>query len=303
MNNKGHRTRQNKFAFYLLGRRAFDSLQHFFTQIGPKSVAWVIIGKDAGVANDYYHEISDLCNRHSVAWCDRLTSPEDMPSADIRFAIGWKWIIRDCHDLVILHDSLLPRYRGFSPLVAALCNGDTRVGVTAIRAENQYDTGEILGQKSIELSYPVTIKQAIDRTSILYQELIIDVVDCYCKNDVLVGSPQDESEVTYSLWRDEDDYLIDWNQTSDKIERFINAVGEPYAGALTRVNNILLRVLAAEVVPDVKIESRSSHVGKIIFNDSNHVVIVCGSGLLRLLRVVDAQTGEQFKFKLRSRLV
>ena len=64
------------------------------------------------------------------------------------------------------------------------------------------------------------------------------------------SKPQEEEKATYSLWRNEDDYLIDWNNTSKQIKRFIDAVGSPYKSASSYINNKKVRIIAANEYPD-----------------------------------------------------
>jgi methionyl-tRNA formyltransferase len=120
----------------------------------------------------------------------------------------------------------LPRYRGFAPVVNALINGDRWLGVTALLGGAEYDTGLILGQKKIELIYPVTVRDAILATAPLYQHLMFEILDKYRSMGILRGQAQDERLATYSLWRDESDYRIDWRQSSQKIKRPVQLGGQ-----------------------------------------------------------------------------
>ncbi len=70
-----------------------------------------------------------------------------------------------------------------------------------------------------------------------------------------------EAAATYSLWRDEADYRIDWHRDSTYLRRFVDALGVPYRGASTLLGGQLCRVLAAEAAPDVVIENRAPGKG------------------------------------------
>lgn len=102
---------------------------------------------------------------------------------------------------------------------------------------------------------------------------------------------------------DKEDYKIDWAKDAEYIKRVIDSVGYPYLGAYTYVENQKVGVLDAKVLPDVKIENRTS--GKIIFIAENLPVVVCGSGLLKLKNVIDDLTKNSIlplkKFRLRFR--
>ena len=87
-----------------------------------------------------------------------------------------------------------------------------------------------------------------------------------------------------------DDYRIDWHDSADKIQRFVDAVGIPYQGAEPLAGEVLARVLDTEVVADVPIENGVT--GKVIFVQDGCPVIVCGKGLLRLKRLEHADSAE-----------
>ena len=94
--------------------------------------------------------------------------------------------------------------------------------------------------------------------------------------------PQDEVLASYSLWRDEYDYFIDWSMSAEEIRRFVDAVGSPYLGATAFLKGEIVRILNVEQVKDVFVENRTNCVGKIIFIRDSCPVIVCGSGLLKI---------------------
>ena len=108
----------------------------------------------------------------------------------------------------------------------------------------------------------------------------------------LSTTPQNEVEATYSLWRDEEDYQINWFSNSDSINRFIDAVGYPYFGAFSYVQGTKVRILDAEVYTDLTIENRTP--GKVIFIRNTHPVVVCGERLLILKNVIYDKSGESF---------
>lgn len=295
---------KNAYGFYLLGPRAYRVLQEFVTREGADSVAWVVYGEDRAVENDFHREIIDFCHCRKIHTVARLESRSPPRPASLSFAVGWRWLIQDGNHerLVVFHDSLLPKYRGFAPLVNALISGEDQVGVSAIWAADQYDTGELLAQASVPISYPMKISSAIEITSELYVNLVFDIVD-RMKNAVpLSGTRQIEANASYSLWRDEDDYAIDWRRPSFYIKRFIDAVGSPYRGACTLWGQRRIRVVDAEVYGDLRVEDRESHVGKIVLKIEEDPVIVCGEGLLRLISLVDDESGDSVLLPFRTRL-
>ena len=149
--------------FYLLGKRAFHTLKYFCDHIGSASVGFVVCGTDAGVDDDFFDEIRGLCEDKSIQFFTRKQAESaELPHVSVRYAIGWRWVIRETHKLIILHDSLLPKFRGFCPLVNMLIEGEHEIGVTAIFASRDYDRGEIIDNRCVRINYPKKIKAAIE---------------------------------------------------------------------------------------------------------------------------------------------
>jgi methionyl-tRNA formyltransferase len=288
---------------YAMNRKGLAVLEGIVRELGPESMAAVIGARDQHVHRDYYEEIRDLCAQRGIPFLDR--SQAGGIAAQTALAVGWRWMIQTCSNLIVLHDSLLPRYRGFAPLPTALINGDPEVGVTALLAPatREYDRGEIIGQKRLPVEYPAKIQDVIERISALYVDLAVAVARDVRAGSQLKSYPQNESEATYSQWRDEDDYRIEWSRDACFIKRFIDALGFPYRGASAEMDGVLVRILEAAVEPDIAIEQRTA--GKVIFLRDQLPVVTCGRGLLRLLDVRDAAGESRLlplaKFRVRFR--
>lgn len=239
----------------------------------------VCLGKDYNVLNDYSLEIIALCNTHNIFFS--IYPENSNHKFGLAIASGWQRMIHDIpsHALVVFHDSILPRYRGFNPLVSALINRDSQVGVTALKPANKYDEGDIFSQRIINVNYPIKISDAIDKVCEEYFHLTCEIYKKFFIGE-LKSTEQDHSSATYSLWRDDDDYAIDWNKDSEYIYNFVNCVGYPYKGASASINSTIVRITSTSVLPDLHIMNRD--VGKIIFMDTDKPVVVCGKGLLRI---------------------
>ena len=201
--------------------------------------------------------------------------PEE--EADVIFCIGWnKMITEDLDRHVILHDSILPRYRGWCPTVTALIEGDSHLGVTAFRPTAVMDEGPIIARSSCCVEFPIKIKDAYDKQFMNYAECLKEIV---VYNDIAeMPVMQPYTEISYSLWRNKDDYLIDWNWDAQKIERFVNAVGFPYEGARTHI----MGINDGYAIDDVNIINRKP--GKIFRVNGDEVDVVCGKGLYRITK-------------------
>lgn len=208
-------------------------------------------------------------------------------AGDWSIAAGWRWLM-PVPNLIVLHDSILPRYRGFSPLVTALVNGDPEVGVTAFLAVDEPDAGPIVAQRRIPVSYPAPVRNVIDRLCPEYASLTREILLQLIVDGGITYAAQDHLAATYSVWRDEDDYRIDWTKDDRTIVRLIAATGPPFPGAWTDGINAntgvlpsMVRILDATVERDVRFEQR--HPGKVAFERDGCPIVVCGQGMVRVL--------------------
>ena len=284
------------FAMTAKGHAVLSALLRDF----PGLVATVVVGRDLALDDDCAERIIALCAEHGVSVSrhgDRL--PISTPYA---LAVSWRWLIDPgTARLIVMHDSLLPRYRGFNPLVTALIEGDDRIGVTALHASADYDRGDIIAQASSPAIYPLRIGAAIEQVCRHYEELATQLGHWLSRGEVPPARAQDEAAASYSLWRDEEDYLLDWSLDAARLRRTVDALGHPYHGAATWLDGKLVRVHEATEREDVVIANRAP--GKVIFMEQGRPVVVCGRGLLRIEALADAASGNSLlplqRFRLR----
>ena len=255
-------------------------------------ITTVIIGKDSNVVNDFSEETQKLCEAFGLNYRVENRTLKNS-SARYSIAIGWRWLIDDDSKTIVFHDSILPKLRGFNPLVTSLINGDTEIGVSVIFGEADFDTGDIINQRKTQVEYPIKISDAIKRVGFLYAEALSQLL-AEIRENKIKAQPQNNLLATYSLWRDEDDYRIDWSKSSVFIKRFIDAVGYPYKGAYTLYQGKRVIIKDAVVADDVIIENRTP--GKVLFRKQGKFFIVCGVGLLCVDAFSDSD-GNSFDIK------
>ena len=278
-----------KITLFLLTEKGFEVLKSLINNGLQDFIKEVIVGEDKNIQHDFSDEIRALAQQHQL----KVYTREQQPTieSDYAIAVSWRWLINlKQTKLIVFHDSLLPKYRGFSPLVNMLINQEGTIGVTALFASTEYDKGDIIAQESKAIQYPITIQQAIEQITPLYAKLAVSIVQNLANGQQLKAEPQNEEQATYSVWRNEDDYQIDWSQTAEDIHRKINAVGYPYKGAKTSFNKKVIRIFKAKLTKDVVVENRD--VGKVLFVHENQPVVICGRGLLTITDAIYDESGK-----------
>lgn len=140
-----------------------------------------------------------------------------------------------------LHGSLLPKYRGRTPHVWSIINGEQEAGVTAHLIVPECDAGAVLDQVSIRILPHDTGQDVLKKYEELYPSLIQKVLDDI-HTDELNPQEQDETKATYFGKRTPDDGEIIWDWSAERIRNWIRAQAYPYPGAFTWVGDKKLTI-------------------------------------------------------------
>ncbi|MCS7050542.1 MAG: methionyl-tRNA formyltransferase [Thermomicrobium sp.] len=147
-----------------------------------------------------------------------------------------------------VHPSLLPRYRGASPIQAALLNGDTETGVTIMLLTAELDAGPILRQVALPIRPDDTGVTLGTRLAEVTAELLPQTVRDWVAGR-LVPVPQDERMATYTRPLRKADGRVDWTRSAEEIERAIRAL-QPWPCAWTTLRGRRLILLRAHLVEE-----------------------------------------------------
>jgi methionyl-tRNA formyltransferase len=128
------------------------------------------------------------------------------------------------------HGSLLPKYRGRTPHVWAIINGEQKVGVTAHLMVDECDAGDILLQKEILVGNDDTGNDILDKYSKLYPEMIMEIVQSL-SNRTYSLTPQIKEQASFFGRRTPDDGRVVWDWHKERITNWIRAQAYPYPGA------------------------------------------------------------------------
>lgn len=145
-----------------------------------------------------------------------------------------------------IHASLLPKYRGSSPIQAAILNMDVLTGVTSMVMEKEMDKGDILLSISTPILKNDTAEDLYARLGKLGADLIIDTLRAVLKKECH-PIPQDHTKASYVKMLKKSDGRIDWNLSSRRIQAHINAM-TPWPGAFSYLFNMPLKIFKAMVM-------------------------------------------------------
>jgi len=151
-----------------------------------------------------------------------------------------------------VHPSLLPKYRGPTPMRFTILNGDKKTGVTIILIDEKIDHGPILAQGEWEISNPkITHPRLSKELAEVAAKLLIETIPKWLKGEIKPKT-QDESQVTYTKILTREDGRIDWALSARQIERQIRAF-DPWPGAFTLMDSKKIKILEAEILEQTKV--------------------------------------------------
>ena len=175
-----------------------------------------------------------------------------------------------------IHASILPKYRGASPISAAILHGETETGVTVMKTDAGIDTGDVLLCEKIAIEKDDNLKTLSDKLSLLGAELIVKALKKIERGDYPL-TKQDESLASYSKMIKKEDALILWNDTAENIVNKIRAFN-PAPVAYTLYKGEPFKIYSAAAV-DFKGET-----GKA-YHANGGLLVACTGGAVLLKTV------------------
>ena len=184
-----------------------------------------------------------------------------------------------------IHASLLPKYRGATPIHAAILNGDAETGVTIIQIEPKMDAGPMLGIVRTAIRSDETTGQLEERLAELAIPLVFRVID-EIEAGVAVAVQQDPAQVTRVRKLSKSDGRIDWTKSAADVERHVRGM-QPWPGPFTELHQPgrppqRLQVLSARVVPIV---TTAGVPGNSMTVDSAEITVCCGDLAVQIVQL------------------
>lgn len=147
-----------------------------------------------------------------------------------------------------IHASLLPRWRGASPVVAAILAGDTETGITLMQMDPGLDTGPIIRQRAMPITPRHTGQSLTAELSFMSADLLIETLPDWLDRKI-TPQPQDDTLATLARRIKKEQGLLNWRQSAVQIDRQVRAFF-PWPGAFTHWQEKTLKVLSVSVVAD-----------------------------------------------------
>jgi methionyl-tRNA formyltransferase len=184
--------------------------------------------------------VADFCLQNNIPRQDKLVTGQPLVMAAYGKIVG-----KDFLPCLNVHPSLLPLYRGASPLQTALLNGEKETGVTIIIADEQMDHGEIVCQEKVAIAEDETLISLTEKTAKIAARMIDKIIPVWPNVPTV---PQDHAKATLTKVLTREDGRIDWNKEVEYIERQVRAFN-PWPGAFCESNCGRLKIIESSILP------------------------------------------------------
>lgn len=178
-----------------------------------------------------------------------------------------------------IHASILPRWRGASPIQHAIWKGDDETGVTLMQMDEGLDTGAMIAIQKIAITGETTAASLHDDLATMGGEMIVRAMnDLERTRTPLSSTAQDNDQSCYAPMLKKSDGVVDWNDDAKEIDRQIRAL-TPWPGVYSDIGESRFKIGAAAVV-----QEKSDQIPGTILNKDGHVQ--CGGGSVLQIKVI-----------------
>jgi methionyl-tRNA formyltransferase len=172
-----------------------------------------------------------------------------------------------------VHASLLPRWRGASPINAAILHGDAQSGVTIMKMDVGLDTGPVLATRAVPITPDTNAGQLSDTLSELGGELLVETLPDYLDGKI-TPQPQDDAQATYAPMLSKQDGLLEFSEPAAVLARKVRAF-DPWPGTFIYWKDKPLKILQASTANQSREPGRRSvYEGKPAIYTAEGVLIL-----------------------------
>ncbi|MGM0410467.1 MAG: methionyl-tRNA formyltransferase [Bacillota bacterium] len=179
-----------------------------------------------------------------------------------------------------LHASLLPKYRGSSPIHQAIINGDKKTGVTTMYMNEELDKGDIIYKKEIDIKRDDTVGCLHDKLANLGADLLLKTLI-----DIEAGKAkqiaQNDNKATYAPKINKNFGRINWEKSAEEIYNFVRGVN-PWPGAYSKLDGKILKIWKVSLVNN-RYDNLQGDIAEVIkANTKDGILVQTGDGLIRI---------------------
>lgn len=181
-----------------------------------------------------------------------------------------------------VHGSLLPKYRGASPIQAAVLNGDEVTGISIMYMAEGLDTGDIIHQEKVQVGKYETAGELFDRMSVLGASALLKAIDMIVDGSV-IRTPQNDSESSHVSMIDKSFGKLDFSMSSTQIKQLVYGLN-PWPSAYLDNGNGIIKIHRVEFGNETNYDS-----GKIVSVTKKGIEVACGDGKTLIITEIQRQ--------------
>ena len=271
-------------AYHNIGCRGIEALLRNGFEIDA-----VFTHKDDPGEKIWFESVAELAASRNIA----VYAPEDINhplwvkkitemAPDIIFSFYYRHLVQSSilnippKGCLNLHGSLLPKYRGRTPINWVLVNGEKETGVTLHCMTPRPDDGDILSQKRITISDDDTARSLHEKAATATSALLDDILPLIL-DGTAPRKPQDHAVATTYGGRGPRDGEIDWGRSATRVRSLVRAVSRPYPGAFSHVGD---RKCLFWSVSEIDANDDGARPGTVLSIDP--LMIACGKAAVRV---------------------
>lgn len=284
-----------KIGLFLGTERGYEVLKALIS--AKKNVSHVLVlEQQKHEINIFTNSIIELCEKNNIPY---KTSSEVLTGnyeeyllsnpCDVLFVVSWRLLIpENCFTLpkrgiFLLHDSLLPKYRGYAPTNWVIINAEKKTGLTLFCIHKDMDAGDIVDQIPIKIVKDETAASLNNKLLKLYPKIILKNIKPILKN-TYKRKVQKSKNATYTCKRVPEDGHIDFKQSTHTIVQLIRGLTFPYPGAFCYYNDNKVIIWEAEAVKNPP-RYVGRVPGKIVQIAKTHVDVLTADGIIRITKI------------------
>lgn len=238
----------------------------------------------------------------------RLEGVEDLKNigADIMVTCAFGQILsRENLDVTPMgtfnvHGSLLPKYRGASPIQWSIINGEDETGITILKSDVGIDDGQVIHQVKTKIKENETAEELFDRLSYIGADAIIEALEML-ENNTAEFVTQNEEDATLCKMFKKETGNLDFNNSAKDVKNLINGLNM-WPVAYTSINGDYFKFYKASLVSDEDIQRFSFDLnnyqnGEVVYSKSKFgLVIKCNDGFVKIDEI-QIQNGKRMETK------